>query len=48
MVRLRAIVVERAKTVQRNAELVDEIDLAAGFAQVATELRYVRPVVHEG
>lgn len=41
--RLRAMVIEHASAIQRNAELVDEIDLAAGFAQVAVDRNFVRP-----
>ncbi|GMK56766.1 hypothetical protein CspeluHIS016_0306060 [Cutaneotrichosporon spelunceum] len=43
--RLRAMVVERAPTIQANAELADELDLTASFAQAATDLNYVRPVL---
>lgn len=42
------MVVERASTIQHNAELVDEIDLTAGFAQAALDLNYVRPTLNEG
>ncbi|BEJ10769.1 hypothetical protein CspHIS471_0101910 [Cutaneotrichosporon sp. HIS471] len=45
--RLRAMVVERASTIQANAELVDELDLTAGFAQAALDLNYVRPVLDD-
>lgn len=30
-----------------NAGLLDELDLALGFAQVADELRWVRPIMQE-
>lgn len=43
--RLRAMVVERALTIQGNAERVDELDLTAGFAQAALDLNYVRPTL---
>jgi DNA mismatch repair ATPase MutS len=46
--RLRAMVVEHADAIQANAELVDEIDLTASFAQAAVELNLTRPVLHEG
>lgn len=41
------MVVERASTIQHNAELVDEIDLTAGFAQAAVDLNYVRPTLND-
>lgn len=46
--RLRAVVIEHSRVVQHNAELVDELDVSAGFAQAAVELNYVRPVLDEG
>jgi DNA mismatch repair ATPase MutS len=45
---LRAIVIEHSGTVQHNAELVDELDVSAGFGQAAVELNYVRPVLDAG
>jgi DNA mismatch repair ATPase MutS len=39
------MVVERAPTIQANAERADELDLAAGFAQAALDLNYVRPTL---
>ncbi|KLT41663.1 hypothetical protein CC85DRAFT_247234 [Cutaneotrichosporon oleaginosum] len=45
--RLRAMVVERAPTIQANAEAVDELDVAAGFAQAAQDLNYVRPTLDD-
>ncbi|KAL1404999.1 hypothetical protein Q8F55_008617 [Vanrija albida] len=48
LAQLRALVVEQASAIQHNAELVDEIDLTAGFAQAAVDLNYKRPVLHEG
>jgi DNA mismatch repair ATPase MutS len=46
--RLRAMVIEHADGIRANAELVDEIDLSAGFAQAAVELNLARPTLHEG
>lgn len=46
--RLRAMVVEHADMIQRNAELIDEIDLSSSFAQAAVDLRLTRPVLDEG
>lgn len=48
LAQLRALVVAQASAIQHNAELVDEIDLSAGFAQAAVDLNYKRPVLHEG
>ncbi|TXT04394.1 hypothetical protein VHUM_04161 [Vanrija humicola] len=48
LTQLRALVVEQASAIQHNAELVDEIDLSAGFAQAAVDLNYKRPVLHDG
>ena len=42
------MIVEQAKAIQHNAELIDEIDLTTGFAQAAVDLNYVRPTLHEG
>jgi DNA mismatch repair ATPase MutS len=46
--RLRAMVVEHADMIQKNAELIDEIDLSSSFAQAAVDLRLTRPVLDEG
>ncbi|WVR03472.1 hypothetical protein IAU60_000463 [Kwoniella sp. DSM 27419] len=40
---LRNIVVERSEEIRKNAELVDEMDLALSFAQNAVEMGWVRP-----
>lgn len=48
LIRMRAMVEERASAIQRNAELVDEIDMTAGFAQVAVDRNFVRPVLDNG
>lgn len=46
--RLRAMVVEHADMIQKNAELIDEIDLSSSFAQAAVDLRLTRPVLDDG
>ncbi|WWD22390.1 hypothetical protein CI109_106881 [Kwoniella shandongensis] len=44
---LRELVVEQSEAIQRNAELVDELDLSMSFAQNAVEMGWVRPVLNE-
>ena len=40
--------VQAGDKIHQNASLVDELDLAMGFAQMASEMGYVRPILTEG
>lgn len=40
-------IAERSEEIQRNASLVDELDLCLSFAQTAEEHGYVRPVLDD-
>ncbi|ORY34333.1 muts domain V-domain-containing protein [Naematelia encephala] len=44
---IRDKIAEWSELIQHNAELVDELDLAMGFAQVAIECDYVRPILND-
>lgn len=37
----------RAVALRRNARIIDEIDVTAGFAELAAEMNFVRPVVND-
>ncbi|ODN76055.1 hypothetical protein L202_06000 [Cryptococcus amylolentus CBS 6039] len=45
---LQNMVVEYADVIQRNASLVDELDLSMGFAESAVQMGWVKPVLDEG
>ncbi|WVQ76288.1 hypothetical protein IAR50_005953 [Cryptococcus sp. DSM 104548] len=45
---LQNMVVEYADTIQRNASLVDELDLSMSFAESAVKMNWVKPVLNEG
>ncbi|MBX7101931.1 MAG: DNA mismatch repair protein MutS [Myxococcaceae bacterium] len=45
---LRALVLSHAAALRTVAESLAVLDVLRGFAQVAAELRYVRPSMHEG
>ena len=36
-----------AVALRRNARIIDEIDVTAGFAELAAEMNFVRPVVND-
>ncbi|WRT63671.1 uncharacterized protein IL334_000594 [Kwoniella shivajii] len=44
---LRNMVIEGFEKIQRNAELIDEIDLTMSFAQNAREMGWVRPELND-
>ncbi|WWC97095.1 hypothetical protein V866_003973 [Kwoniella sp. B9012] len=44
---LRNMITEQADKIQKNAELVDEIDLTMSFAQNAKEMGWVRPELND-
>ncbi|OCF39320.1 hypothetical protein I317_06902 [Kwoniella heveanensis CBS 569] len=44
---LRNIIIDQAEAIRKNADLVDEIDLALSFAQNAVEMGWVRPELDE-
>ncbi|WVQ80362.1 hypothetical protein IAT38_002467 [Cryptococcus sp. DSM 104549] len=44
---LQNMVVEQADIIQRNAELLDELDLSMSFAQNAVQMNWVRPILNE-
>ncbi|EIW73297.1 hypothetical protein TREMEDRAFT_70943 [Tremella mesenterica DSM 1558] len=43
---LRNMIINNAETIRHNASLIDELDLAMGFAQTAVDLDYVRPTLN--
>lgn len=45
---LKKQVCAQRETILQNVAIMDELDLALGFAQVADELGFVRPEVHKG
>ncbi|KAH9944535.1 muts domain V-domain-containing protein [Epithele typhae] len=45
---LRLEVIAQSGKLRRNAKIVDELDVTLAFASLATEMRWVRPVVKEG
>ncbi|KAG9086133.1 DNA mismatch repair ATPase msh1, partial [Ceratobasidium sp. UAMH 11750] len=44
---LRAEVGGHAVALRRNARIIDEIDVTVGFAELAAEMNFVRPVVND-
>ncbi|EIW64835.1 mismatch repair ATPase MSH1 [Trametes versicolor FP-101664 SS1] len=45
---LRTEVVARSSDVRRNARIIDELDVTLSFADLAVEMRFVRPIVTDG
>ncbi len=45
---LRELVIKNLVTLRRNAAVMDELDVASGFATLARELSWVRPILNTG
>ncbi|KAH8120262.1 muts domain V-domain-containing protein [Phellopilus nigrolimitatus] len=45
---LRNEVNAQAIAIRRNARIIDELDVTSAFAKLASEMKYVRPIVTEG
>lgn len=44
---LRLEVIENAEKLRKNAQVIDELDVAISFAVLATEMNFVRPEITE-
>lgn len=44
---LREAVTMPASTLRKNARITDEIDVTLGFAELAEEMNWVRPVIND-
>ncbi|CCA70177.1 probable MSH1-DNA mismatch repair protein, mitochondrial [Serendipita indica DSM 11827] len=45
---LREAVTKETQNIRKNARIIDELDVTLGFAELAVERNFVRPVVTEG
>ncbi|KAI1797718.1 muts domain V-domain-containing protein [Ganoderma leucocontextum] len=45
---LRNDITSQSASLRRNARIIDELDVTLAFANLAVEMRFVRPVVNEG
>lgn len=44
---LCAMVADKADDIEHNSKVVDELDMSMGFAEVASNMGYTRPMLNE-